>query len=112
MTQNRDGKATAKSMYIWNKYLMKKFKELIDYPDWCVNLIHGFFEQTNCSVYGRILTLTLISRRSNKFAGTRYLKRGINDKGCAANEVETEQILHDRFGVYHLMKVYIHHMYN
>lgn len=34
-----------------------------------------------CSVFGRVLTLTLISRRSRYFAGTRYLKRGINDKG-------------------------------
>jgi hypothetical protein len=34
-----------------------------------------------CSVFGRLLTLTLMSRRSRYFAGTRYLKRGLNDKG-------------------------------
>lgn len=31
-------------------------------------------------VYGKPLYLTLIARRSNKFAGTRFLKRGANDE--------------------------------
>ena len=37
--------------------------------------------------------LTLISRRSVKRAGLRYLRRGIDDDGNVANYVETEQIL-------------------
>ncbi|KAJ9638276.1 hypothetical protein H2199_006963 [Coniosporium tulheliwenetii] len=37
--------------------------------------------------------LTLISRRSVKRAGLRYLRRGVDDKGNVANSVETEQIL-------------------
>jgi hypothetical protein len=37
--------------------------------------------------------LTLISRRSIKRAGLRYLRRGIDDEGNCANSVETEQIL-------------------
>ncbi|KAL5598909.1 hypothetical protein BROUX41_003770 [Berkeleyomyces rouxiae] len=37
--------------------------------------------------------LTLISRRSTKRAGLRYLRRGIDDEGNVANCVETEQIL-------------------
>jgi hypothetical protein len=37
--------------------------------------------------------LTLISRRSVKRAGLRYLRRGVDDEGNAANTVETEQIL-------------------
>ncbi|KAH0555961.1 hypothetical protein GP486_006094, partial [Trichoglossum hirsutum] len=39
------------------------------------------------------LLLTLISRRSVKRAGLRYLRRGVDDDGNAANSVETEQIL-------------------
>ncbi|KAK0929915.1 hypothetical protein LTR91_004794 [Friedmanniomyces endolithicus] len=39
------------------------------------------------------LLLTLISRRSVKRAGLRYLRRGIDDDGNVANSVETEQIL-------------------
>ncbi|ETN41680.1 uncharacterized protein HMPREF1541_03616 [Cyphellophora europaea CBS 101466] len=37
--------------------------------------------------------LTVISRRSVKRAGLRYLRRGIDDEGNCANCVETEQIL-------------------
>lgn len=37
--------------------------------------------------------ITVISRRSVKRAGLRYLRRGIDDDGYAANFVETEQIL-------------------
>ena len=37
--------------------------------------------------------LTLISRRSTKRAGLRYLRRGIDDEGNVANFAETEQIL-------------------
>lgn len=37
--------------------------------------------------------ITLISRRSTKRAGLRYLRRGINEDGFTANMVETEQLL-------------------
>nr|POF18224.1 phosphatidylinositide phosphatase sac2 [Quercus suber] len=39
------------------------------------------------------LLLTLISRRSTKRAGLRYLRRGIDEGGNVANTVETEQVL-------------------
>ncbi|KAM0136564.1 hypothetical protein ACHAO1_004495 [Botrytis cinerea] len=39
--------------------------------------------------------LTLISRRSVKRAGLRYLRRGVDEDGNTANGVETEQILSD-----------------
>lgn len=38
-------------------------------------------------------TITLVSRRSTKRAGLRYLRRGINQDGFVANMVETEQLL-------------------
>eukprot|EP00897_Mesotaenium_endlicherianum_P007069 jgi/Mesen1/6390/ME000329S05561 len=47
------------------------------------------------SIFGRVVIITLIARRSRHFAGTRYLKRGVNDKGRVANDVETEQIVLD-----------------
>lgn len=42
---------------------------------------------------GKDFLLTLISRRSIKRAGLRYLRRGIDDEGSTANSVETEQVL-------------------
>ncbi|PKY09176.1 SacI domain protein [Aspergillus campestris IBT 28561] len=41
----------------------------------------------------RDFLLTLISRRSVKRPGLRYLRRGVDDDGNTANTVETEQIL-------------------
>ena len=49
--------------------------------DWILNIIHGFVDQANISVYGSPILLTLVARRSCRFAGTRFLKRGANYKG-------------------------------
>ncbi|KAI1429177.1 SacI homology domain-containing protein [Xylaria sp. FL1777] len=38
-------------------------------------------------------SITVVSRRSIKRAGLRYLRRGVDDEGFVANSVETEQIL-------------------
>lgn len=80
--------------YVWNFYILKGIQDEV-HPDWLLNIIHGFVGQSNISVYGKPLYITLIARRSNKFAGTRFLKRGANDEGFVANDVETEQICHD-----------------
>ena len=45
------------------------------------------------TVLGRVIFITLIARRSRHYAGARYLKRGVDDEGNVANEVETEQIV-------------------
>ena len=50
-------------------------------------------EVTEDHADGKDFLLTLISRRSVKRAGLRYLRRGTDDEGCTANTVETEQIL-------------------
>ncbi len=47
------------------------------------------------SVFGRTVSLTLLSRRSRYFAGARFLKRGVTEDGKVANDVESEQILHE-----------------
>jgi phosphatidylinositol 3,5-bisphosphate 5-phosphatase len=51
------------------------------------------FAFTELTVLGRIVYITLIARRSRFFAGARFLKRGVNEEGNVANEVETEQIV-------------------
>ncbi|KAG2691272.1 hypothetical protein I3843_08G002100 [Carya illinoinensis] len=62
---------------------------------WTIALVHGHFRQMRLSIYGRDFSVSLVSRRSRHFAGTRYLKRGVNDRGRVANDVETEQIVLD-----------------
>lgn len=81
-------------MFIWNHYLLKNgFKSFKS--SWVLPIIHGFVDQSKISIYGHIVIVTLIARRSRHFAGARFLKRGVNDEGYVANDVETEQIVHD-----------------
>ncbi|KAL5009502.1 hypothetical protein ScPMuIL_011807 [Solemya velum] len=80
--------------YVWNTHLLNQYEEVV-HTDWILYIVHGFIGQCNISVYGKPIYLTLIARRSAKFAGTRFLKRGINCDGDVANEIETEQIVHD-----------------
>uniref|UniRef100_A0A665WTE3 SAC domain-containing protein n=1 Tax=Echeneis naucrates TaxID=173247 RepID=A0A665WTE3_ECHNA len=80
--------------YVWNGKLLERVKDIVHH-DWLMYIIHGFCGQSKLLIYGRPVYITLIARRSSKFAGTRFLKRGANCEGDVANEVETEQIVHD-----------------
>ncbi|XP_036438187.1 polyphosphoinositide phosphatase isoform X2 [Colossoma macropomum] len=80
--------------YVWNSRLLEKIRDTV-HPDWLMYIIHGFCGQSKLLIYGRPVYVTLIARRSSRFAGTRFLKRGANCEGDVANEVETEQIIHD-----------------
>lgn len=83
------------SMFVWNDNLLEPARAAMKSPfAWCVSIIHGYVDQAALSVYwGRVVYVTLIARRSRFFAGARYLKRGANDLGHVANDVETEQIV-------------------
>lgn len=81
--------------FIWNKFLIQPMVEVDMHNDFFLYLVHGFVSQAMLPISGRNLVITLIARRSTRYAGTRFLKRGANCDGEAANEVETEQIVHD-----------------
>ncbi|CAG9765575.1 unnamed protein product [Ceutorhynchus assimilis] len=81
--------------FVWNLHLISEALKVDLHPNWILYITHGFISQSNINVFGRPLYLTLIARRSSKYAGTRFLKRGANFQGDVANEVETEQIVHD-----------------
>ncbi|CAF1057416.1 unnamed protein product [Adineta steineri] len=80
--------------YVWNEYLQEPLRSQV-HPRWLLFIVHGVILQYNLNVFCRSIYLTLICRRSQKYSGTRFLKRGGNCKGYVANEVETEQIVHD-----------------
>lgn len=80
--------------FVWNSHLLAPIEKDV-HRDWILYVIHGFIGQSNVSIFGRSVYIALIARRSNKYAGTRFLKRGANFDGDVANEVETEQIVHD-----------------
>ncbi|KAM0364368.1 hypothetical protein ACHAPZ_003046 [Fusarium culmorum] len=82
------------SMFVWNDYLLQPAVSALRDPyDWCRPIIHGYIDQAALSIYGRTAHITVIARRSRYFAGARFLKRGANDLGYVANDVETEQIV-------------------
>ncbi|KAL9656897.1 hypothetical protein ABK040_006989 [Willaertia magna] len=80
--------------YIWNYYLNKHLPKYFQLP-----IIHGSVQYLN---YNQLLNVLIIARRSTQYAGTRYLKRGINDYGYTANQVEIEQIVFQLLDNYHI----------
>jgi hypothetical protein len=83
-------------MFVWNHHLLEPARDVLkNVYDWCHPVIHGYVDQSSLDVFGRRVYLTIIARRSRFFAGARFLKRGTNDLGYVANDVETEQIVSD-----------------
>ncbi|GAB7346269.1 hypothetical protein MBLNU457_4994t1 [Dothideomycetes sp. NU457] len=81
-------------MFVWNHHLLKPAAAALENVyDWCLPITHGFIDQASIDVFGRLIYITIIGRRSRFFAGARFLKRGVNDLGYVANDVETEQIV-------------------
>lgn len=93
MCQKETRHVLYETMFVWNEFLTRGIRNHLQNTVWTVALVYGFFKQATLSVSGRDFRLTLIARRSRHYAGTRYLKRGVNEKGRVANDVETEQII-------------------
>lgn len=80
------------SMFLWNHFLIKDFYRSLVKKKWVMPVIYGDLSSVNFRSDTKNCTFVLISRRSRRYAGTRYMKRGINEHGCVANSVEVEQI--------------------
>ncbi|XP_019196769.1 PREDICTED: phosphoinositide phosphatase SAC2-like isoform X3 [Ipomoea nil] len=93
MCDNVAGQVPYGTMFVWNEFLTCGIRNILHNTFWTVALVYGFFKQSTFSISGRYFKLALIARRSRHYAGTRYLKRGVNEKGRVANDVETEQII-------------------
>ncbi|KMT03423.1 hypothetical protein BVRB_8g191080 [Beta vulgaris subsp. vulgaris] len=87
------GHVLYETMFVWNEFLTRGIRNNLQNSLWTVALVYGSFKQTTFSIAGHNFNLALIARRSRHYAGTRYLKRGVNEKGRVANDVETEQIV-------------------
>ena len=81
--------------FLWNYYHLSEFFNCVKNELWFVYFIYGYFEQIETIIYGLRFLVSVIARRNRFYAGTRYLKRGINNDGQVANDVETEQILEE-----------------
>lgn len=52
--------------------------EILARKSWIFPVVHGHIDFKNFIEGGNKFTFVLIARRSRYFAGTRYLRRGIN----------------------------------
>ncbi|KAH1041967.1 hypothetical protein GLYMA_09G073700v4 [Glycine max] len=93
LCDSETGHVLYETMFVWNEFLTRGIRNHLQNTVWTVALVYGFFKQETLTISGREFILTLIARRSRHYAGTRYLRRGVNDKGRVANDVETEQIV-------------------
>ena len=82
---------SSRSRFCWNAAHTQRLTPFS--PAWTVNVMHGSFRSIHFNSLNRQFDFVLLARRSRRYAGTRYRKRGVNRNGDAANEVETEQIL-------------------
>jgi len=78
---------------MWNYFLVRDMYEIVKRKKWVMPVVHGSIDFKNFEDAGNKLTFLLIARRSRHYAGTRYLRRGINQEGRPANFVEIEQIM-------------------
>ncbi len=91
--------------FFWNRFVQS---DLIDFrrmggrshqgpqpgvDPYILPVTFGTLEIRPTTLKGTPLTLALITRKSRFRAGTRYLTRGIDEEGHAANYNETEQVL-------------------
>ncbi|KAL1364013.1 hypothetical protein HN51_012173 [Arachis hypogaea] len=93
LCENETGHVLYETMFVWNEFLTQGIRNSLQNTLWTVALVYGFFKQDTLAISGRQFILTLVARRSRHYAGTRYLRRGVNEKGRVANDVETEQIV-------------------
>ncbi|CAH1442399.1 unnamed protein product [Lactuca virosa] len=93
LSSHETGQDANETMFVWNEFLTTAIHNQVNNNLWTVALVYGFFKQVKLLLSEKEFKLTLIARRSRHYAGTRYLKRGVNEKGCVANDVETEQIV-------------------
>ncbi|SPP80679.1 phosphatidylinositide phosphatase SAC2 isoform X2 [Drosophila guanche] len=78
--------------FFWNMHMIQDILKMND-KTWILPIIQGFVQVEPCVIGNECFTLALVSRRSRHRAGTRYKRRGVDEKGNCANYVETEQIL-------------------
>ena len=96
MTAEQKHRMVYNEGFVWNEYLLQDLiKASARDSPWVLPMIHGYLKENKFSLHGRQFNIVLIARRSRHFAGTRFLKRGVNERGQVANAVECEQIVYD-----------------
>eukprot|EP00127_Corallochytrium_limacisporum_P007238 Clim_evm11s244 gene=Clim_evmTU11s244 len=85
--------ARANPHFFWNRPMLGSLLDKPECAQFCLPLVHGFFEHRVMKVAGREFDFLLMTRRGCERTGTRYNVRGIDDMGNVANFAETEQVI-------------------
>jgi len=79
--------------FVWNSWLARPFKSLGLHTH-CPSLLQGAVESADeVHPTGQRYTQALVSRRSRRHPGTRYIARGLNELAGPGNEIEAELIM-------------------
>ena len=81
--------------FVWNTHLLSEFKDIVKRKDWILPMTYGFVDTARIRNFAFPFSIHVMARRSRFYAGTRYLKRGVNEEGKTGNFVEIEQIVED-----------------
>lgn len=88
---------TSEESFFWNKNMLTNLGgSESEIAKFTCPIMQGFVATSQLEITDQInafLTITIISRRSTRRAGARYLRRGIDESSNVANFVETELIL-------------------
>ncbi|BGP22812.1 phosphatidylinositol phosphate phosphatase [Rhodotorula toruloides] len=90
--------------FVWNTFILKPLRALrnslnpqiqsaFDSRSFILPVIQGYYGAAEVKLGSEKVMMAVISRRGWARAGTRFLKRGIDDAGNVANFAETETIL-------------------
>lgn len=98
-----DTLSKVQDIFMWNHYQTEELISILGQEsasNWIIPIVHGSFQQRLFSILGKTLDVILIARRNRYYAGTRYLKRGVNVHGKVANDCEVEQIMQTNYGIH------------
>jgi len=94
----------ADTRFFWNSFLSRELMAAGSSPsagtssgggiadDFILPLINGYVFQQHQKIKGHDVTFVLISRRSHERTGRRFVQRGLDEQGHAANFAEAEQV--------------------
>lgn len=94
---------TSRLNFIINREILSNFHALT-HPEvpmnlnkllayWSKSCIYCFFDQFGTEIYSNIIEIIIIARKDCRNLGTRYNRRGFNEKAFVSNLIEVEQIV-------------------
>lgn len=79
--------------FFWNRYLLTDLIQTGQADEYLIPLMNGYVFQQHQRIKQHDVTFVLISRRSHERTGRRFVTRGLDLEGHAANFAEAEQTI-------------------